>query len=70
MVSKEGGKGLKRRDKRKEDEDLVLERQLAEQEQCHLEQVAALDNERRGLHDELDAARGKYCKRLRELAEQ
>ncbi len=45
-----------------------LESQLLEQERCHLEQVSALENERRILRREQDQLLGQYEEKAGELA--
>merc|ERR1711970_561543 len=49
-------------------EILALENQLNEQEKCHLEQIAMLENERRLNAQDREAERNQYESRIGELS--
>ena len=49
---------------------LALETQLMEQEKCHLEQIAMMENERRLNSRDREAERAQYETRIGELANQ
>ena len=51
-------------------EILALENQLNEQEKCHLEQIAMLENERRLNAKDREAERNQYEGRIAELSNQ
>ena len=51
-------------------EILALENQLNEQEKCHLEQIAMLENERRLNAQDREAERNQYESRIGELSNQ
>ena len=51
-------------------EILALENQLMEQEKCHLEQIALMENERRLNARDREAERTQYETRIAELSNQ